>query len=206
LEDADLIVARGTFVIQDASSVVDKTKDGEEAYFQAHDKALEEAAERGIPMVVCNPDKIRPDADRSPMPGTIGATYLQLLEKNGVIDSDGLVLFLGKPFADVYEIALRDCLGKRACMVGDALETDCTGAMAARIDSLWVVMNGIHNDDIEGKAASQRKNINLGQETGLDALENGCRQVLQEFNDRLHDTYARGKQLVPTVVLPTFRW
>jgi hypothetical protein len=91
-------------------------------------------------------------------------------------------------------------------MLGDALETDCTGAMAARIDSLWVVMNGIHNDDIEAKAASQRKNINLGQETGLDALENGCRQVLQEFNDRLHDTYARGKQLVPTVVLPTFRW
>ncbi|KAL3905728.1 MAG: hypothetical protein SGILL_009558, partial [Bacillariaceae sp.] len=203
LADAVLIVARGTFVIQDACSIVDKTKDGEEAYFDKYGKALEEAAKRNIPMVVCNPDKIRPDADRSPMPGEIGVTYQRLLEKSGVADSDELVLYLGKPFADVYEIALRDCPGKKACMVGDALETDCTGAMAAGIDSVWVVMNGIHNHNILAAVSNE---VDLAEEGNFDALQTACSFVLEGFNEGSDDTYARGNQLCPTTVLPFFQW
>ena len=203
LADADLIVARGTFTIQGASSIVDKIKDGENAYFNEYKKALEEAAKRNVPMLVCNPDKIRPDASRSPMPGQIGVTYQGLLEKNGVTDTDELVLYLGKPFADVFEIALRDFPRKRVCMVGDALETDCVGAIAAEIDSLWVVMNGIHNDDI---AAAVSADFDLGEGANSDALQIGSNCVLQTFNERSGDTYARGKRLVPTTVVPFFRW
>mmetsp|Transcript_6960 Transcript_6960/g.12905 ORF Transcript_6960/g.12905 Transcript_6960/m.12905 type:complete len:412 (-) Transcript_6960:1213-2448(-) len=202
VENADLLVARGTFVVLDANSCADK-KVGEEAYWQAYHQALERAAQKGIPMVVANPDKIRPDADMSPMPGTIGVHYQQLLERNGNRDSSSLVLCIGKPFADVYEIALRDCPGKRACMVGDALETDVTGANAAGIDSVWVVNNGIHSEEIANKASDegvQRENDSVAH------LRSGCEAVLRDFNKESETTYAKGQQLSPTFVMPTFRW
>jgi ribonucleotide monophosphatase NagD (HAD superfamily) len=196
---ADLIVARGTFVVQDANSIVNKNTDGEEAYFEAYHQALQAAAQKSIPMMVCNPDKIRPDADKSPMPGTIGVTYEELLkQKNDTTKQSDLVLYLGKPFADVYEIALQDYPGKRACMVGDALETDVTGAQAVGIDSIWVVKNGVHNDDVAAKASTSNDE--------LEVLESGCRQVVKEFNRRSEETYAKGQQLTPTIVIPYFSW
>jgi ribonucleotide monophosphatase NagD (HAD superfamily) len=150
-------------------------------------------------MMVCNPDKIRPDADKSPMPGTIGVTYEELLkQKNDTTKQSDLVLYLGKPFADVYEIALQDYPGKRACMVGDALETDVTGAQAVGIDSIWVVKNGVHNDDVAAKASTSNDE--------LEVLESGCRQVVKEFNRRSEETYAKGQQLTPTIVIPYFSW
>jgi ribonucleotide monophosphatase NagD (HAD superfamily) len=198
ISQADLIVARGTFVIQDAYTTIHKMTDGEEAYFEAYYQVLKQASDKQIPMIVCNPDKIRPDADKSPMPGTIGVTYEEMLAKKGA-DND-LVLYLGKPFADVYEIALQDYPGKRACMVGDALETDVAGAQAAGIDSFWVVKNGIHNDEVAGIS-----NFNDHFDDN-ELLRAGCHKVIKEFNQRSEATYAKGRQLSPTVVLPYFRW
>ena len=37
----------------------------------------------------------------------------------------------------------------RVCMVGDALETDVVGGSAFEIDTVWVVSDGIHSDDID---------------------------------------------------------
>ena len=140
-------------------------------------------------MIVANPDKIRPDADRSPMPGTIGNAYEKALGGDG---TDLLIKYIGKPFSDVYEIALRNQDDrKRAVMIGDALETDIAGATAESIDSVWVVKDGIHNIYIEEK--------------GKGNMKTGCEEVLEEFN-QLEDTYAKGQELVPTVVLPHFRW
>ena len=192
MEQADLIVARGTFTIKDGSKFVHKTNDGEEAYFLAYQEQLATAATREIPMIVANPDKIRPDADRSPMPGTIGNDYEKALtQKNGSINPKELVKYIGKPFSDVYEIALRGKDRSRVCMVGDALETDVTGGSAFGIDTIWVVKDGIHNVDIESK--------------GNGSLQEGCSAVLEQFN-QMTDTYAEGRQLRPTIVLPHFRW
>ena len=91
IDEADLIVARGTFVVLDATSCADKKVDGEEAYWKAHNDALEKASKKNIPMIVCNPDKIRPDADRSPMPGSIAVYYEQLLRNNNNNNDDGQV-------------------------------------------------------------------------------------------------------------------
>jgi HAD superfamily hydrolase (TIGR01450 family) len=187
MEKADLIVARGTFTINDGSTVIHKTHDGEEAYFTAFHEGIANAAQRRIPMIVANPDKIRPDVDCSPMPGTIGSAYENTIGENG----DDLVKYIGKPFSDVYEIALRNQDRSRACMVGDALETDISGATSEAIDSIWVVRDGIHNNDVEKK--------------GDGSLQIGCAKVLEEFNQR-KDTYAKGRELSPTVVLPHFRW
>lgn len=201
IAEADLIVARGSFVVQDAQYVVDKIVDGEVAYFEAYHNVLNVAAQKKVPMVVCNPDKIRPDADKSPMPGTIGIAYQSILAKayNGNT-ADDLVLYIGKPFSDVYDIALRDYKGKRACMLGDALETDVTGADASSIDSIWIVNNGVHNEDVAAKAGSVIGELNDEQ------LQAGCRDVLQAFNQQAEESYAKGRQVAPTVLLRFFQW
>lgn len=205
IETADLIVSRGTFVVLSATECSDKTQD-EDAYWSAYRAALEAASssENPIPMVVCNPDKVRPDADKSPMPGTIGVAYQELLKKKSGNDNitafDDLILSLGKPFPDVYEIALSSIAAdgdesidkSRVVMVGDALETDVTGATATGIDSVWVVQDGIHNQDILDASPS--------------SVEKGCEAVLESFNEHSETTYARGKKVSPTVVLPHFRW
>lgn len=183
---ADLIVARGTFTIQDGSSVVQKSHDGEEAYFEAYGDKLIEAAQRKIPMIIANPDKVRPDAARSPMPGTIGNAY-----EKAMGGDDTIVKYIGKPFSDVYEIALRNKDRSRACMIGDALETDITGGSVEGIDTIWVVNDGVHNVEIQSK--------------GNGSLEKGCAAVLEDFN-KLESTYAKDRQLSPTIVMPHFRW
>lgn len=187
MEEADIIVSRGTFTINDGSTVIHKTHDGEDAYFKSYHEQITKAAQRRIPMIVANPDKIRPDADRSPMPGTIGCDYANSLGGDG---SD-LLKYIGKPFSDVYEIALRGKDRSRACMVGDALETDIAGATSEGIDSIWVVKDGIHNVNIE--------------KMGDGSLQTGCQKVLEEFNQD-KETYAKGRKLSPTFVLPHFRW
>ena len=206
IETADLIVSRGTFVVESKEQRVHKNEN-QEGYWSAYQTALQEAAkaDRPIPMVVCNPDKIRPDADKSPMPGTIGVAYQDLLQQHHPEESrnEDLILSLGKPFSGVYEIALASIAEEnddddegsidksRVVMVGDALETDVTGATATGIDSVWVIRDGVHNQDIA--EASQ-------------SLQDGCEAVLQDFNKHSESTYAQGRQVSPTVVLPHFRW
>ena len=209
IETADLIVARGTFVVLSATECADKNVD-EGAYWSAYQSALERASklEKPLPMVVCNPDKVRPDADKSPMPGTIGVAYQELLQANRkdsttAVSAEDLILSLGKPFPSVYEIALSSIIENnnneddrsdnqpRVVMVGDALETDVTGATMTGIDSVWVVKDGIHNQDIAEATAS---------------MEGGCEAVLQNFNKHSEGTYAKGRKVSPTVVLPHFQW
>ena len=220
IETADLIVARGTFTILSQNNdgkdgvVVDKTRDGDDAYHAALQNVLEEAARRQLPMIVANPDKVRPDGARSPMPGQIGDLYnhqLQLLSSNKSSTDDHkeqpdhkLIKRIGKPFDDVYEIALR---GKsqdernRVCMVGDALETDVLGAYSQQIDGIWVVNNGIHNQEVETAG------------NGND-FRQGCATVMNDFHRRTDTYYAKSKNqkkdapslLVPAVIVPHFQW
>ena len=121
------------------------------------------------------------------MLGTIGDAYERALGS----DETGLVKRIGKPFADVYEIALRNKDRSRVCMIGDALETDVTGGATEGIDSIWVVKDGIHNDDI--------------QEKGSGSLSKGCAAVLEDFNQQKH-TYAKGRAISPSAIIPHFRW
>lgn len=209
METADLIVARGTFVVLSDTECADKNVD-EGAYWSAYQSVLERASKlkKPLPMVVCNPDKVRPDADKSPMPGTIGVAYQELLQENrkdanAAVSAEDLILSLGKPFSSVYDIAQSSIIENnnndddhsdnhlRVVMVGDALETDVTGATMTGIDSIWVVKDGIHNQDI-AKASS--------------SMEGGCDAVLEDFNKHSEGTYAKGLKVSPTVVLPHFQW
>jgi HAD superfamily hydrolase (TIGR01459 family) len=187
VEEASLIIARGTFSINDGFSVINK-KEEPERYEDMLEKKLNEAAVRRIPMLVANPDKVRPDVERPPMPGKIGDTYEQAL--GGGPEAEALVKRIGKPFHDVYDIALRDATDfSRVCMVGDALETDVTGGYSVGIKTVWVLLDGIHGPDLKGK----------------ESLLQGAMLVLDNFN-AMEGTYAKGRSLSPSVILRHFRY
>ena len=57
--EANLIIARGTFTINDGSGNVVSKKTDENEYNRVMNETLAIAAERKIPMLVCNPDKVR---------------------------------------------------------------------------------------------------------------------------------------------------
>ena len=136
IQEADLIIARGAFTIRGSSStngsgsIISKNED---------EVALTIAAERKVPMLVTNPDNVRPDKDLSPMPGSIADSYEKLLGGDtGDDDGRQLVKRIGKPFPEVYNLALglecrssAESTSTSAIMVGDALETDVTGRIRA---------------------------------------------------------------------------
>ena len=169
IDDADLIIARGTFTINDGSGQIVSKDENEEEYFNVLEKTLEQASKRKVPMLVTNPDKVRPDKGLPPMPGAIGDAYEKYLGS----DSNQFVKRIGKPYSEVYELALNQCSDTSAAvMVGDALETDITGGMWCNIDTLWVVDDGIHSSFVE--------------ENGKENYEDNVEAALEDFNNNKH--------------------
>lgn len=197
IEEADLILACGTFAANDGTKEVNKRDDPEE-YEAALKESLEKGAARKLPFLVSNPDKVRPDYERPPMPGALGDMYEKALMSNGLSDSDAeaLVKRIGKPFRDVYDIALKDTPDKsRACMVGDSLETDITGGGAAGIATVWILKDGVYIPELEDADAK-----------GKTLLE-AATEILVDFNGNKANTYAKGgPDQSPSVALPHFRW
>lgn len=226
--DAHVILARGPFtipmtpngkdsddIIDNTCKVIDRRTDGEDTYQQTLHNILQIAAEQGVPMIISNPDKVRPDADRSPMPGQIGDLYTSILTKlqESATSSDNpstipiepasMIKRIGKPFPDVYDTALQSLSDlvidkSRICMIGDALETDITGGSMFGIDTIWVLKNGVHSIDIQ-KTLSTSSNSN-------DDILKSANVVLDTFNENNIGTYAEGKKLSPTFVIPYFQW
>ena len=186
IEEANLIVVRGTFTICDGTTSIQK-KDGEFEYFRVLDDSLKRASARRLPMLITNPDKVRPDEGLPPMPGAIGDAYAELLDD---VDVDNLIKRIGKPFPEVYELALQGRDPSKACMVGDALETDVMGGSMSGVTTVWVTHDGIHGPTIVEEGYS---------------YEERAMAVVDEFNAR-EGTYAKGSLLRPSVVLPHFRW
>lgn len=222
VQEASLLLARGTFVIHHAgsasmdvndnttlssspisnNSVIQKEQDAT-LYESLLVSNLEKAAKRQIPMIVSNPDKVRPDRDLSPMPGKIGDLYEQLLVVAANIgegkmneattrgnSSQLLLQRIGKPFPEVYDWALADITDRsRVLMVGDALETDVAGGTVAGIDTLWVLLDGVYQPELDH----------------AEDLEAASQSILRQFNQR-EGTYANGLQLSPNWIIPHFRW
>lgn len=198
IEEADMILARGTFTLNDGNGIVSKKIDGEEAYFAAHDKVLQVAADRKIPMLVANPDRVRPDEGFPPMPGAIGDSYERALagdSRNVVIGETDLVRRIGKPHSEVYELALSrnvdtaSNVDSSVLMVGDALETDIIGGKASAVESLWVVADGIHSEAVEAAGGCEK---------------GGPEEVLKGFNAK--KGYTNGDLVRPTHVVSHFKW
>lgn len=123
---------------------------------------LAQAAARGLPMVVLNPDfhSVDPNGKLSPCPGQVGRAY----EKAG-----GTVKTHGKPNRSVYDICFQLATDpERALAIGDSLHHDIAGANGASIDSVFIT-SGIHAFELEttpSAPAEQEKVEALCREIG----------------------------------------
>jgi HAD superfamily hydrolase (TIGR01450 family) len=217
VEDADLLLARGTFTIDDGSGTVIHKGDNEALYWEVMERSMMVASRRKLPMLVSNPDKVRPDAgSKTPMPGAIGDAYERFVWTTncnpvGDMTEEGArsyVRRIGKPFGEVYDIALSSVSSSmssssssssddddedgprrdRVIMIGDALETDVVGGDNAGIDVLWVVNDGIHGADVRADGMG-----------GVDG-------ALGRFNRNNEHTYAYGRVVAPRYATDHFRW
>jgi HAD superfamily hydrolase (TIGR01459 family) len=107
-----------------------------------YDELLAAARARNLPAICANPDLV---AIRSGQRGACAGTIAVAYQKMG-----GAVRFFGKPFPEIYEMALDRLPGiprSRVLCVGDALHTDIGGAQNVGLDCLFVA-GGIHQDEI----------------------------------------------------------
>ena len=119
---------------------------------EAHEPILKAAAARDLPMICVNPDLlvIRLGV-QEPCAGALAARYEEL---------GGRVRYYGKPYPDVYDLALArlDLPPARVLAVGDGLATDIAGANAAGLDSV-LITGGLLADALAlapGEAPSTR--------------------------------------------------
>lgn len=144
-EDAELVVCSGLF--DDETETPDDYAD-----------LLRTLAARKLPMICANPDHLVERGDRLVYcAGALAALY----EREG-----GSVVYAGKPYAPIYELALekiselarRKVAKSEVLVIGDGVNTDIAGAGGAGIDSVFVA-SGLHVP------------ANSGGEAGAEALD-----------------------------------
>ena len=137
-----------------------------------YDELLSAARARDLPAICANPDLVAiRSGQRGGCAGTIAACYQKL---------GGSVRYFGKPFPEIYEMALDRLPGthrSRVLCVGDALHTDIGGAQNAGLDCLFVA-GGIHQTEMES--------------TGL--------------SDSVSSLFDRNNKRFPTASIENFRW
>jgi HAD superfamily hydrolase (TIGR01450 family) len=191
VEEADFLLARGPFVMLDSadpSIPPQQFGPGRILHESAEFDALAtRAVARGLPMIVSNPDVVRPGGDNDPMPGLIGQAY----ERKG-----GKVTYVGKPYPLVYarcrqlmeEVVEREggreggAASLKVCAIGDSMWNDIKGAVEEEFASI-LVTDGIHADALGVEQGS-------GEAVGEDAL----------------DKFWEGFAFKPTHTVPCFRW
>ena len=111
---------------------------------EAYVEDLEIALEKGLELVVSNPDIVAMKGDDTfTCPGAIAQAYAQM---------GGVVHWHGKPQIQFYDMC-KDLVGgwDNAVAVGDSLAHDVAGANNAGIPSLFIE-SGIHNKDLRSKS------------------------------------------------------
>jgi HAD superfamily hydrolase (TIGR01459 family) len=107
-------------------------------------------------MVCCNPDVVVERGARLVYcAGAIADLYATM---------GGEVLYAGKPYRPIYDLALakaelaagRKVAASRVLAVGDSVRTDLKGASAAGVDFLFVT-SGIHAEELGGRARPDSK-------------------------------------------------
>lgn len=186
VEAADFLLARGPFTILDSPDPATPPQTfgpGRNLHESAEFEAVAaKAVARGLPMIVSNPDIVRPGGDNDPMPGLLGRAY----EEKG-----GQVMYVGKPYPLVYQecrkrlVGLKPAGGKadwRICAIGDSMWNDVKGA----VDEGWasvLVTDGIHAESLGVRQGS-------GKEVPGESL----------------DFFLEGFAYRPSHTIPCFRW
>ena len=137
VESADYVICSGLFH-EDTESPED------------YRPLLDKMHERELFMVCGNPDVV---VERGETLLYCAGAIADLYVKSG-----GAVLYAGKPYAPIYDLALKLAQGmrnkpvekKRVLAIGDSVRTDFTGAATYGIDCLFVTA-GIHSAEFGGR-------------------------------------------------------
>jgi HAD superfamily hydrolase (TIGR01459 family) len=117
---------------------------------------LTRAKARGLTLICANPDIVVERGDRLVWcAGALAAIYDEI---------GGKTIYAGKPYPQIYEIALKRTAKlrgkpvdrKRVLAVGDGLRTDIRGAARNGFDSLFIA-RGIHAADLAGEDGAHDK-------------------------------------------------
>ena len=147
--------------VEQADFLLNSGSAGDDGRPAAEETLLRAAAERELPMVCANPDRVVIAGGRRELcAGSLAEFYEGL---------GGKVAWHGKPFPGVYRRALEK-LGRvapqRVLCVGDSLLTDMGGAKAAGLDALFV-WGGIHREELGGDAFDPHHLARLCQQRSL---------------------------------------
>jgi HAD superfamily hydrolase (TIGR01459 family) len=146
LERADYVVCSGL-----DNDVVETPQD-----YRAR---LETMLARKLFMVCANPDVVVERGDRLVYcAGAIADLYATM---------GGEVLYAGKPYRPIYDLALakaqaaagRKVAASRVLAIGDSVRTDLKGARTIGVDFLFVT-SGIHAEELGGRARPDSKALN----------------------------------------------
>ena len=149
IDQADFLLARGLFTILGAGP--DLLREPFASYSaEAEREVLEAALARrpgGLPLLVANPDTVRPDGKDTPMPGMLASRYRAM----GATD----IRLVGKPHALIYEACRQKLVAEagispdeaRIVAVGDSLHHDVLGAANNGVDSIFIC-SGVHYTDL----------------------------------------------------------
>ena len=107
-------------------------------------------AARDIELICANPDRVVQRGDQLIY---CGGALADLYESQG-----GRVVMAGKPFAPIYDLAIKEAEGllgrpvdrSRILCIGDGVVTDVMGANAQGLDCLFIAQ-GIHGDQAKGE-------------------------------------------------------
>ncbi|RWX80993.1 TIGR01459 family HAD-type hydrolase [Neorhizobium lilium] len=134
--DRNLAERMGMINVDDAAEanlVIISGSEAERIPMESYANLLRPAAMRGIPAICTNPD-IQKLADGAVAPGA--GAIAELYEQLG-----GTVRWFGKPYQDIYELAMRLCgdvSPQSVICVGDSLDHDILGASRFGLDSVLV--------------------------------------------------------------------
>jgi len=140
-EDAEFVVCSGLF---------DDETETPEDYIEL----LQKLAARKLPMICANPDHLVERGDRLVYcAGALAAIYDTM---------GGSVVYAGKPYAPIYELALEtiSALAERSVArdevlaIGDGVNTDIAGAARLGIDAVFVA-SGLHVPSNSGGEAGE---------------------------------------------------
>jgi HAD superfamily hydrolase (TIGR01450 family) len=108
------------------------------------DKAIEILSNENSRILVLNPDVYAPSPSGEKIPVT-GYVANMLKEK-----TDCQLLFCGKPFPLIFQIALRSLIPstESVIMIGDTLGTDIAGASIAGIDSALILGRNVKEEEL----------------------------------------------------------
>ncbi len=134
--------ARQVFLVEEADLMILAIHSDDEIV-DDYNEILQKVAQKNIPVIVANPDKILSTADNkvSYLAGSYAEVYKNFGGNN--------LIYSGKPYADIFRYTIKEASmdekNHKIIMIGDTIDMDILGARNVGIDSGLTIKTGNAN-------------------------------------------------------------